>query len=239
MKTLQYTISPAIFAKCPGYVRGLVVATGLSNTGSSAEIAEALRLAEAGIKLTTTLESLVASARIASWRDAFRQFGVNPSEFRPAHEALSRRAIQGKPLPNINPAVDTGNMMSLKHLMPVGVHPFDDVVGDLSLCMALGLETFVGFGSDKTENPKPGEPIFAEGNTVLARGWVWRQAKCSVTLPTTKNIIVHVDALPPSDISNVLSVCAEVQALLSRICGAVCTTHVLDAAHNTATLTAS
>jgi len=236
MKTIRYNISPAIFEKVPGYIRGLVVVRGANNTTSNPNVQTALREAERNLAETFTTDTLLADPRIAGWREAFKQFGMNPSGFRPAHEALARRAVQAKPLPFINSLVDIGNAMSLAKLMPIGVHPFEKVTGELSLRPALGVETFIPFGSAEPENPKPGEIIFTDALNIHARAWVWRQAQCSVTLPTTKDIVVHVDALPPMDAIIVGSVCDEVSERIRAVCGGTVAIHVLSAAKSEAVI---
>lgn len=161
---------------------------------------------------------------------------MNPSGFRPAHEALGRRAVQAKPLPFINSLVDIGNAMSLAKLMPIGVHPIENVAGQLTLKRATGIELFKPFGSDKLENPKPGEVIFADDVNVHARAWVWRQAQCSVTLPTTSNVVVHVDALPPTNMAMIESVCEEVANRIQKASGGLASIHILSAAQPVANI---
>lgn len=236
MKTIRYTITPAIFEKVPGYIRGLVVVRGANNTAANADAQTALRDAERRLAAEYTVETLLAEPRIASWREAFKLFGMNPSEFRPAHEALGRRAAQSKPLPHINTLVDIGNAMSLERLMPIGVHPIENVVGQLTLKRATGIELFTPFGSDKMENPKPGEVVFADDINVHARAWVWRQAQCSVTLPTASNIVVHVDALPPVDAKAVEAICEEVASRIQKACGGEYAIHLLSATNREAVI---
>ena len=237
MKTIRYTIAPVIFEKVPGYVRAVVVVRGADNTKAVPAVQTALRETESCLAARFTLESLLAEPRIAAWRDAFKLFSMNPSEFRPAHEALARRAVQAKPLPFINTLVDIGNSLSLAKLMPIGVHPIENVTGDLSLGTALGMETFVPFGSTKSEHPKPSEVIFTDAVNVHARAWVWRQAQCSVTLPTTRNVVVHVDVLPPLDMSAAKTTCEEAAQRITAACGGTAEIHFLSASNRSVDIT--
>lgn len=227
MKTIRYSIAPAILEKVPGYIRGLVVLRGADNTAPNPNTQTALRDVEKRVASEHTVESLLADPRIAAWREAFKLFGMSPSEFRPAHESLGRRAVQGKPLPFINTLVDIGNAMSLEKLIPVGVHPIENVVGQLTVRRATGLERFTPFGSNKTENPKPGEVVFADELNVHARAWVWRQAQCSVTLTTSKTIIVNIDGLSPVREENIEEIGREIEAQITRACGGTATRHLL------------
>jgi DNA/RNA-binding domain of Phe-tRNA-synthetase-like protein len=237
MKTIRYTIASAIFEKVPGYIRGLIIVNGADNGRANSAVQSTLRETEACLAARFTLETLLAEPRITAWRDAFKLFSMNPSEFRPAHEALARRAVQSKQLPFINSLVDIGNSMSLAKLMPIGVHPIENVTGELSLGTALGMETFVPFGSTKTEQPTPGEVIFRDAVNVQARAWVWRQAQCSVTLPTTRNVVVHVDVLPPLDMSTAKATCGELTQRITEACGGTADVHFLSASSRSVDIT--
>ncbi len=219
MSGLHCEIAPEIFERFPGYVRGVVVGHGVSNGPAPDALVARLREAEASVRERLSLEGLAEHPRIKSWREAYRAFGPKPSEFRSSIEGLARRALRNERLPSINALVDIGTIVSLRHLTPVGGHAIDVCTTDIALRLATGEETFVPFGSDKLEQPLPGEVIFAEGDTVLTRRWTWRQATHTLTLPETTAIEFNVDGLPPVAPSNVEQACAELQELVQRFCG--------------------
>ena len=134
-------------------------------------------------------------------------------------ESLARRALRGEPLPFINALVDIGNVVSLRHLLPVGGHAIDVLTKDITLRLATGQEEFTPFGSEQMEHPLPGEVVFVEGDTVLTRRWTWRQANHTLTLLTTRAIEFNVDGLPPVSRSEIEQVCEEVMELVGRFCG--------------------
>jgi len=215
----RYTISGEIFARFPGYVRGVVVARDLRNGPTTPEVEALLRDAEAHIRGTLDLETLTADPRIASWRAAFKALGIKPNEFRCSTEAMARRVLRGGRLPAINTLVDLGNALSLRTLVPVGSHAIDHLEEDLALRLATGAETFVPFGTDQPEHPDPGEVVFVEGGTVLTRRWSWRQSNHTLTLPGTTAIEFNVDGLPPVPAEEVAGLCEEVAGLIRRHCG--------------------
>ena len=219
MSALHYDIAPEIFQRFPGYVRGVVVAHGVTNGSAPEALVAMLREAEASVRERLSLEGLAEHPRIKSWREAYRAFGAKPSEFRSSIEALARRALRNEPLPTINALVDIGTILSLRHLTPVGGHAIDVCTEDIALRLATGKETFVPFGSDKPEQPLPGEVIFTEGHTVLTRRWTWRQANHTLTLTETTAIEFNVDGLPPVAASDVEQACAKIQELVQRFCG--------------------
>ncbi len=221
MKTddLFYTIADEVFSLEPGYIRGVVLAFDVANGKSPDEVTGLLRRAEADIRDRLDLETLVDHPRIASWREAYRAFGTKPNKFRPSMEAMARRVLKNQELPTINTLVDLGNIISLRHIIPVGGHAVDLVENDISLRTATGEEEFIPFGSEQAENPMPGEIILAEENTAITRRWTWRQANHTLTLPSTTAIEFNVDGLPPVSHSEIEDACRELGALIEKYCG--------------------
>jgi len=219
MSGIFYSIDDEVFGRFPGYVRGVVLAYGVSNGDSPPELIAMLRDAEVSVRDRVEKDGLADHPRISSWREAYRSFGAKPSKFRSSIEAMVRRVLSNHELPIINTLVDIGNVLSLRHLVPTGGHAIDEVEEDIILRPANGEETFVPFGSDQVEHPIPGEIVFVEGNTVLTRRWSWRQANHTLTLPTTTAIEFNVDGLPPVPESEVRNICQETIDMVSRFCG--------------------
>ena len=69
-------------------------------------------------------------------RKLFRSIGADPTRMRPASEALLRRVLKGGKVPAINSAVDAANLVSLRHLIPVGLYDLDCIRGDILLRLA-------------------------------------------------------------------------------------------------------
>jgi len=218
MKGLTYSIADGVFARFPEYRRGVVLAYDVRNGASPVELIRILRDEEAAAHGRLNVETLLAEPRLASWREAFRQLGYKPGDFRPSIEALLRRVLRGQELPSINALVDIGNIVSLRHLLPVGGHAIDLLQQDIALRPATGAEDFIPFGSEATEHPVPGEFIFAEANTVLTRRWIWRQANHTLTLPETTAIEFNIDALPPVGEADLHAAAKDVMGLVERFC---------------------
>ncbi len=212
-------VGPEVFARFPEFRRGLVIAHGVRNVPSSPELVAMLREAEASVRTRLGGQEITAHPRIASWRAAFQALGIKPKDFRCSVEAMARRALKDQQLPAINALVDIGNLLSLRHLVPMGGHAIDLTRGSYLLRPATGTETFVPFGTDQPEHPDPGEIVFAEGDVVLTRRWTWRQANHSLTLPGTTAIEYNVDALPPVTRGETEAICGELAELIARHCG--------------------
>ncbi len=218
MKGLIYRIADEVFARFPEYRRGVVVVHGVCNGDSADELILLLRQEETRARARLNVETLIAEPRLASWREAFRLLGYKPGDFRPSIEALLRRVLRGQELPSINALVDIGNIVSLRHLLPVGGHAIDVLTQDIALRPASGAEEFVAFGSQEIEHPAPGEFIFVEGNQVLTRRWIWRQANHTLTLPETTAVEINIDGLPPATAADVEAAARDVMDLVERFC---------------------
>jgi DNA/RNA-binding domain of Phe-tRNA-synthetase-like protein len=231
MSDLYYSIAGEVFAKYPGYVRGVVLAYGVANRESPDELVHLLREAEAHVRKTVDLASIAEHPHIKAWREAYRAFGAKPSEFRSSIEAMARRALRNDSLPSINALVDIGNVISLQYLVPAGTHAIDLVTEDLALRPAGGAETFTALGSATVEHPEPGEIVFAQGDRVLTRRWTWRQGLDTLTQLDTRAVEFNVDGLLPVSPNQVEAICQAVSELVLRFCGGRISQHVLSPAN--------
>lgn len=217
-EALEYRIEAAVFRLCPGYRRGLLLSRDLKNAPSPAQLVETLRNQEAALRAQVT-GNPAEHPRIAAWREAYRRFGARPSEFRASVEALARRVLRGDALPSINALVDIGNIVSLRYLMPVGVHPVPGNPGALCLRLAEPADRFAPPDGAPEESPEPGEVVFTQGSTVLTRRWTWRQAAGTLTLPATSAVFCNFDALQVVPDEELQAAIDDTQRLVDEFCG--------------------
>jgi DNA/RNA-binding domain of Phe-tRNA-synthetase-like protein len=131
---------------------------------------------------------------LAAWRRAFRDFGVDPTAYRSAAEALLRRLMKQGSIPSISALVDLGNLVSIRHALPVAVFDVRRLSGGITVRLATGDEAFIDLGSGEQEPCPPGEVIFVDdGGLVSARRWCWRQGAASASDPATTEVLVTVE----------------------------------------------
>jgi len=215
---MLYSVRPELFARYPGYVRGVVVVTHAINLeGPIDEIARMLKKTQEALRARTDLDD---HPNIAAWRAAYSAFGARPSKYLSSIEAMVKRVLKGGELPYINTLAALGNTTSLKHLVPIGGHDVGVCTEPLWLGFATGTETFTAFGTAEIERPEPGEVIYASGNTVLCRRWTWRQAEVTKLTRATTHAAINVDGLPPVTRADVEMICEELATQVRLFCAA-------------------
>jgi DNA/RNA-binding domain of Phe-tRNA-synthetase-like protein len=216
-----------IFGYFPDYVRAIVVAKGIENAGQQPEVEKMLRRAEAGCEALFAQESLTTHPRIASWRGAYRVLNMGPGKNYSSVESLARRARGGSSLPYISTLVALMNGFSLKHLVPCGGDDLDCAQGNLILRLAAGEERFVPLGAEEVSHPKPGEAVYVDERQVLCRRWNWRQGDGTKITPTSRNVLINIDCLPPVDADEAKRLAAELAEIVERHCGGSVRHHLL------------
>lgn len=184
----------AVTEQFPTVVGGVMVATGVVNGPAPPALADAFHA-----EMATTRERIGATPlselpTLAAWRRVFRAFGVDPTQYRSAAEALLRRLVKQGGLPSIGTLVDIANLVSIRHALPVAVFDRSALSGTMTVRIARGDEAWTDLGSSVAEHPEPGEVIFAdELDRVSARRWCWRQSLASAARDDTSSILVTVE----------------------------------------------
>ncbi len=229
-------VSQEVLTKFPDYIRGVVIARGVNNSGENQRLVELLRKAEDDATQDESLQDIKNHPRIAPWRQAYSDFGTNPNKSYCSIESLGRRARRGDHVAYINTLVALFNYFSLKHMVPSGGDDLGMVDGDLCLTLAKGNEPFTPLNSDVVEYPAPGEVIYVDNSKVMCRCWNWRQGDQTKLTPATTNVAINVDCLPPVAKGEAEAITRELADLVKEFCGGQLTYFLLDAARNEAEL---
>jgi len=175
-------------------IRAAIVQVAEVEPGEADGLAGEYRAQQTATKQRLSQTPIAEIASVAAWRRAFTQFGVKPTQHRSAIESLLRRLSKQGDVPSINPLVDVGNLVSIRHSLPVAVFDLDRVSLPIEVRFASGDEVFHGIGTDGPDNPAPGEVIFidAAGN-VCARRWCWRQSAPSAAGPHSTDVLFVIE----------------------------------------------
>ena len=226
---MKFHIDPAILARYPGLHIGVVIAKGISNQGTPADVLPKLRGEETRIRQAYSTETLSQQPKIEVWRKTYQSFGAKPKEHRSSVENLYRLVLQGVQLRHINALVDIYNLISLKHTLPLGGEDIDKMDGDLLLTFAGEAEASVLLLGDKEPRPPHvGEVIYKDAIATVCRRWNWREADRTKLTEATKNCILVIEGLPPVTKEEIKAATMELHDMVRLHCGGELQYAILD-----------
>lgn len=234
---MHLKVDPKIFEQYPGLVLGVLVLTGVNNSRQDDELNQQLASAQAKVRQDLAGVTLSEHPNVASWREAYRAFGVKAKQYPSSIENLLKRVLKGEELRSINPLVDLYNVVSLRHLVPVGGEDLDALKGDLRLRIAGEDEPAVHLlGDNEAKPPKPGEVMYADDTGAICRRFNWKEADRSKLTERTKRAVLVVEALPPVTERELHAALDELGELAKQFCSATVAAHVVSSASPTAPL---
>lgn len=228
----RFIVDSKIFNSVPNLTIGAIIVNGIDNnividlSKDFDLISETIRYKFDGVELS---EYPVVRA----WRDVYKSFGEKKN--RSSIEALIRRIVNGKELPNINPLVDINNLISLKYEMPCGGEDLNCVHGDIELTYSKGSEVFIPLGSSESENPNDGEIIYKFGNNVICRSFNYRESDLTKLTEQTTSSILVIESLD-LDIGKLNDALKELAELISKHLGGDARIVILDKSKNSAVI---
>ena len=168
----MFRYDDAVLERFPAIVGGILEARGVTNGPAPpqlrAEFAEEQRAALDRIGD----EALGALPSLAAWRRAFTAFGVEPTRYRSAAEALLRRLTKQGDVPSLGLLVDMGNLVSIRYGLPIAVLDLRAVSGGSTERYAPGAEPCTEHGTDEERRPEPGEVRYDDdAGQVAAPRW--------------------------------------------------------------------
>lgn len=189
-----FRYSDDVMSAFPATRGGVIHARGVENTTSPTALGESYRSEQAQVREAIGDLPLSEIPSLRAWRATFSGFGVKPTQYRSAAEALLRRLTKQGDIPSINPLVDLANMVSIRWRIPVAVFDQSVATGLTTVRFADGQEQFTDLGSDLPTYPEPGEVVFVdEARMVSARRWCWRQSDQSAARDTTVEVLITVE----------------------------------------------
>lgn len=226
---MKFKIDHKIFEKFPGLTIGVVICKNLNNSGNQEEAQRLIREQENNIRGKYNTETLSQTPKIDVWRKTYFAFGAKPKENKSSVENLYRLVLQGVNLRHINKLVDIYNLISLKHMVPVGGEDIDKTQGDVVLTFAEPNEPAVLLLGDKeTRPPHAGEVIYKDNISAICRRWNWREADRTKFTEETKNCFLVIEGLLPVTKQEIENATKELKDLVQKFCGGNITYKILD-----------
>ena len=227
---LAFQYHPEVITRYPQIVGGVILAHRMKNGSTSEELKEIYFAEQQAVINRIGNTPLSELETLAAWRSAFRDFGVNPTKYRSAVEALLRRLTKKGDIPSINAVVDICNLISIRYQLPVAAFDARELSGPITVQFAAGDENFTPLFQKEAEHPEADEVIFADdAKLVVARRWCWRQSDESATREDTTDAIFTVEAQHPDGPEHIRAALDDLLNLLQAHVGGEFTTGIADA----------
>lgn len=215
-----FKIADEIVAAFPAITVQAVAITGLQKALHGFDAAPLLdKATQQATANFGTPENMVATAPVADWREGYRAMGVKPSSFKSSIEALSRRALAGKPLATGIALVDLYNAFSLEHAACLGGYDLQALGDEASMQMRLcqpESDSFTPLGGAPEDFPlTPKLVVYAMGSEVCCWGFNCRDAKRTGLHETTDSALFFAESITPDQTARATNALTALAALLT------------------------
>lgn len=216
----QFQYEPALLQRFPNLVGGVLWAENLHNRPTPPDVLALYQSEQRQVYEAMKDRSPSEIPSLAAWRGAFRAFGVEPTQYRSAAEALLRRLVKKGDIPSINLLVDLYNLVSIRYRVPMAAFDLSSLTGNLTVGFAVGSERFTAHDEPEAAHPDPGEVIFVDDSgLIFARRWCWKQSLESATTLDTTAALITVEAHHSGAQADIAAAIADITTLLQQYAG--------------------
>jgi DNA/RNA-binding domain of Phe-tRNA-synthetase-like protein len=184
---MNISIDAELKKKCPRTALGCLTARA-EGCASPAALLQETKMREAEIQKLPFPRGVLESPQVETTRRAYKTLGKDPARYRGSAEALLRRIVAGKGLPEINAVVDVINLVSVESRLPVGLYDLAQVSGDVVFRTGRAGETYKGIG--KYDLNLEGLPIFADA--IGPHGSATSDSERTMVTAETKSILAII-----------------------------------------------
>jgi len=192
----------------PGVKLGVVEADGLRIVPVDLALAKLTDQISEKKRGEFTVETLAEAPSIRAVRAMFRDWGMDPSKYRPSSEALLRRVVQGKGLYRVSNAVDICNLGSIETGWPYGCYDRARIHEPIALRHGAAGETYEGIGKKMWH--LEGRPVLADPDGPF--GSPISDSTRSMITGSAREILVAIyapDGVPDSSLEEAMARLAE------------------------------
>ncbi len=139
---MNSSISHEIKKKVPALKIGLITYKDITIGSSPQMLKGRLQLFQESVALDLESMPLTDYIGVSEWRSVFKGLGMDPSKYRPSHEAILRRVAKRQFLTTIHSAADINNFFSIQYGIPIGIYDLNKIIGDIEIRLGTEHENF-------------------------------------------------------------------------------------------------
>ncbi|MBI4151424.1 hypothetical protein HY496_00510 [Candidatus Woesearchaeota archaeon] len=220
---MNISIAPPVFARLhPTFTLILLHARDLDNRSKVEESIHLLKEVENVIRLTFNRETLKNHMLLSPWNVAQQEFGKDARHYQTSVEHLIQQVLRGKEVSTKTTITNLVRYLSLKHILPLAADDIHALKGDIQFDVVQG-KTKIGF----LRRLKKGDVYYRDAARILgAKLDYWKNQKTTPT-PDTKEVLIHLEILPPVSKKQQERVIGELQSLIETFCNGKVKTYAL------------
>jgi DNA/RNA-binding domain of Phe-tRNA-synthetase-like protein len=203
----------------PGVKLGAVEADGVEVVPVHGALAHLMDGVCDQMRREFTIESLADADEIRAVRSMFREWGMDPSKYRPSSEALSRRVVQGKGLYRVSNVVDICNLGSIESRWPFGCYDRSQIQSPIIFRYGAPGERYEGIGKQTWH--LEGRPVLAD--TAGPFGSPISDSTRTMIAESARNILTVIYVPAGATDTSIQKAMAQLSERLSQFAGAKAT----------------
>jgi DNA/RNA-binding domain of Phe-tRNA-synthetase-like protein len=147
------------------------------------------------VRAEMTLDGLKDDPVFRSFRDLYWTFGMDPTKERVSSEALLRRILVGQNLWRVNNVVDTANLASVAHKLPIGLTDVSKMAGGLTVRTARKGEVFSRIGGGSLEC-RGREIVLADDEKIVCYGFATHDSDLTRVTNRSSEVLLLIYGFP-------------------------------------------
>ncbi|GBE54146.1 MAG TPA: hypothetical protein ENH28_03240 [Euryarchaeota archaeon] len=152
---------------------------------------------------------------IRAYRDFYWRIGIDPTKIRPSSEALLRRVLKGRSIPEINNVVASYNLTSILTLISIGAYNRKKLKGEISMRRSMG-ENFTGIGGKRLVTR--GEIVVSDEEKII-NIFPYRDAEATKITDDTEDVLFIFSGVKGIEMSYLEKASEKTLEIVRRFCG--------------------
>ncbi len=192
--TSLFSIASGIKEKMPSLSVGIAVIEGVTIKDKDKELEEEREEFLKSLQGITT-EQINSFPEVISYRNVYKDMGIDWHSRRPSPEALLRRVALDKGLYSVNTCVDAYNIIVMKHRVSVGAFDLDKIVFPTELRFAKAGEKIHLLGDQEDTSYNDREAAYFDQVGGYNIDLNYRDSVRTAVTASTKNLYINVEGV--------------------------------------------